>query len=495
MPAIRHDEILLRLVKDVNDIRSALRRVAVNLPLYDIANENTPNILSADQNNYVPGNYDILRLESSGDVQITGIRNGVKGRSLQIFNVGATYSITLAHQSASSDAQNRFDFGIGANIIVGPGSSFTVYYDSAQSRWIESSPTEESGIAKETTPAKISSDVNDYSIADYSVLRLSTDANRTITGMSGGIKGRKLQIFNVGLYAITLANESASSTAENRFNFSVTSNVVVLSGSSIQLYYDYAQRRWIEGFQLEESGISKETTPTQITADQNDYDASDYNSIRLSSDATRTITGISGGVQGRKLRIFNVGSYAIFLSNNNVLSAAENRFSFSNGRNALIAPGSNTTIYYDDTQLRWIGGDFESSGRIVAVVNQGTAQSIPNTTRTKVDPGSVIVDQYGFYDDANNRFNILYDGLYFIRFIGAWDTGSVNDNHRMLNIDVNVTTQGNSYIRNVVSDICNHECSCYWECVEGDTVEFYAEHANGSALDFLSCTVTLERIA
>lgn len=135
MPAINFNSTLLRLIKDVNDIRAALRRVAVDLPLFDIANENTPAQITADQNNYVPGNYDILRLFSDQDVHtITGFRGGIRGRSLRLFNVG-DYEIVLAHQNAGSDAANRIISTTGFDIVLNAGGEIVLYYDETQNRW------------------------------------------------------------------------------------------------------------------------------------------------------------------------------------------------------------------------------------------------------------------------------------------------------------------------------------------------------------------------
>lgn len=135
MPAIRSDQAILRLIKDVNDIRSALRRVTVNLPLFDIANENTPALLDASQDNYVVGNYDILRLKSSALITISGLRGGIKGRSLRIFNVG-DYEIFIAHQSTSSDAANRIISPTGFDMVLNAGGEIVLYYDKTIERWI-----------------------------------------------------------------------------------------------------------------------------------------------------------------------------------------------------------------------------------------------------------------------------------------------------------------------------------------------------------------------
>lgn len=136
MPSpVRHDDVLLRLIKDVNDIRANLRRVVANLPLYDIANENTPAQLTVNQNDYPPGNYDILMLSADHNVTITGITNGVKGRRLQLFNVGS-YSIILSHENTASLAQNRFRFQTGFSASLDPNTNLTVYYYDAAQRWI-----------------------------------------------------------------------------------------------------------------------------------------------------------------------------------------------------------------------------------------------------------------------------------------------------------------------------------------------------------------------
>lgn len=135
MPAIRHDDVLLRLVKDVSYIRSILNRVTVNLPLFDVANENTPSQLTGDQDNYTIGNYDLLRLSSSQAVTITGLKGGIKGRFLRIFNVG-DYPITLSYQDASSNIENRFKFSNGQDAPIPPSSNITVYYDRIEERWI-----------------------------------------------------------------------------------------------------------------------------------------------------------------------------------------------------------------------------------------------------------------------------------------------------------------------------------------------------------------------
>ena len=102
--------------------------------------------------------------------------------------------------------------------------------------------------------------------------------------------------------------------------------------------------------------ILNENTPAQITSTQNDYNPGDYDSLRLSADAARTITGISGGVTGRVLRLVIVGSFSITLAHESASSAAENRIRTPAGVDLVFsasATSAGALLYYDSTTERW----------------------------------------------------------------------------------------------------------------------------------------------
>lgn len=132
--AIKFDSTLMRLIKDVNEIKAALRHVTTNLPLYDVANENTPASISTDQNNYVPGNYDVLRINATADVTITGIANGKKGRFLEIINIG-TGRISFTDEDNNSLAINRISTPYDQTVTLLTNARTSFYYDSTQERW------------------------------------------------------------------------------------------------------------------------------------------------------------------------------------------------------------------------------------------------------------------------------------------------------------------------------------------------------------------------
>lgn len=95
-------------------------------------------------------------------------------------------------------------------------------------------------------------------------------------------------------------------------------------------------------------------SPTQITADQNDYNPTGLSTaavLRLSSNASRNITGLAGGAAGRILILHNVGSQNVVLKDESGSSAAANRFALPN--DLILLPDMSTALQYDATSSRW----------------------------------------------------------------------------------------------------------------------------------------------
>lgn len=97
------------------------------------------------------------------------------------------------------------------------------------------------------SPAQITATTNDYAptgFATASVLRLTTDANRVITGIAGGTDGRTIFIHNVGSFPITLNSEAASSLAVNRISLVGGAALLISPNQLIILQYDSTSSRW-----------------------------------------------------------------------------------------------------------------------------------------------------------------------------------------------------------------------------------------------------------
>lgn len=100
---------------------------------------------------------------------------------------------------------------------------------------------------------------------------------------------------------------------------------------------------------------AKATSPAQITADQNNYVLTGGRWMRLSTDASRSITGIAGGTDGREIVLTNVGAFDLVLTNEDAASTAANRILTGKllGASTTLSPGTSATLIYDSTTARW----------------------------------------------------------------------------------------------------------------------------------------------
>ncbi len=99
-------------------------------------------------------------------------------------------------------------------------------------------------------------------------------------------------------------------------------------------------------------------SPAQITANQDDYQPQGIGNAmrgwaRLDSDAAYNITGIVAGDDGDTLRLTNIGSFTLTLTNQDGASASANQFLFSTGGNIALAADASIDLIYDNTTGAW----------------------------------------------------------------------------------------------------------------------------------------------
>lgn len=91
---------------------------------------------ASQQDNYDTGKVGVVHFTGSTSFTLTGLRNGAEGIIVILFNSGSG-TITIADESASSDATNRFQTSTGANKSLTTDKAVVFIYLS--SRWREMS--------------------------------------------------------------------------------------------------------------------------------------------------------------------------------------------------------------------------------------------------------------------------------------------------------------------------------------------------------------------
>jgi hypothetical protein len=142
--------------------------------------------------------------------------------------------------------------------------------------------------------------------------------------------------------------------------------------------------------------LADDISPTQITSNQNDYNPtslSGANTLRLTSDAARDITGLQGGADGRILFIHNVGSFTITLKDESVSSSSANRFALYS--DITLQSDTGVIIQYDSTSSRWrainlasVGGGSFSSFTVAG--DGGASQTITDANTLTIAGGTSL---------------------------------------------------------------------------------------------------------
>ncbi len=95
------------------------------------------------------------------------------------------------------------------------------------------------------------------------------------------------------------------------------------------------------------------TTLDQLTANVNDYDVGVRSVIRVSSDASRNITGFVGIRDSRMIIVINVGSFDVVITHEDASSSANNRVITKTAGSITLTPRLSMILIYDATSLRW----------------------------------------------------------------------------------------------------------------------------------------------
>ena len=149
-----------------------------------------------------------------------------------------------------------------------------------------------------TTPATLTADTNNYAPAGFataSELRLSTDASRNLTGITGGTIGRLIFVHNVGAFNLVLKDEDAASTAANRF--ALPADLTLLPDTAAIFQYDNTSLRWrLLGGSGSGGGVKQQDTePTMVKGELwFDSDSGSFSLRYQNPDLTFTNVGLNG---------------------------------------------------------------------------------------------------------------------------------------------------------------------------------------------------------
>ena len=192
---------------------------------------------------------------------------------------------------------------------------------------------------------------------------------------------------------VQISKESSAKTASVVFSdaFSGRAEFGLIGSDAFKLKVSNDGSTFVEAFNIDQTsgnlalprGVSLTgvISPAQITSNQSDYNPAGIDSasvLQISTDASRTVSGLAGGTEGRVISVLNVGSQTVTLLDQSVSSTAANRFTL--GGDLALGAKQAAILRYDGTAARWFaiarpGGS--ASGALVATSNLSDLASKP----------------------------------------------------------------------------------------------------------------------
>jgi hypothetical protein len=189
--------------------------------------------------------------------------------------------------------------------------------------------------------------------------------------------------------------------------------------------------------------LAGDLAPPQITADQDNYNPTGLSGasvLRLSSDASRGLTGLAGGSDGRVVAIVNAGSNDVALRDANAASSAANRFAF--GVDVTLTSKQSVVLWYDATDSRWrlLAGPQAGGGSVPADLDIVLAELALGLA------DALNVAQ--FLGSAGNRFADSFDATTYVDTAGATnlDTGTAGQLKPSVAPSAQISTAGKTKI-------------------------------------------------
>lgn len=209
------------------------------------------------------------------------------------------------------------------------------------------------------SPAQIAATQNNYAptgIETCNVLRLTSDASRSITGLLAADpntrQGQIILIVNAGAFDIILEDEHASSDAANRFDLSA--DITLPGDTMIAVWYDAATDRWRAfGGPASFPGIDDNATGERLQIEDtilqvgSTVSASEYWIARQIADGLLGIGGDDAVDQGANIRLYGAGH-----------ATKANDFDFRQGSTVIAQWDSSAALFTFTNDVTLNGGAF-----------------------------------------------------------------------------------------------------------------------------------------
>lgn len=123
--------------------------------------------------------------------------------------------------------------------------------------------------------------------------------------------------------------------------------------------------------------------------------------LKQTSNTSTTLTGLTGGSEGRIVLLLNAGTGTLTLSHNSSSSTAGNKFSLPSAASYSLPPNQGVLLRYDGTNTSWYAFGSASGSMSLTEVGSMTSASLANIISDETGTGALVFAEAPTLINAN----------------------------------------------------------------------------------------------
>lgn len=300
-------------------------------------------------NNVDPANSSFLRITSG--TSLTGLAGGISGYELTLINATAA-AITLAHNSASSSAGNKLVTPTAQDVSLQPGAAIILKYSSQLLSGAGGWQVATTPLGTQPVEAAAIAAGNNVALSWGDFVRITSGTS--LTGLAGGTSGYQLTLINATAGDVTIANNSASSSAGNKIVTGTGGDIALPTGAALYLKYSANLLSGAGAWQVVggvAGGYKTSLAQSLAAGGTPTIGTQPFQRIKVQGNAAAVsmATTLAGGTDGMTL---------LFIGNDstNTVTIAQNDASngFILNGDVVLSKYSTLLVQYDSATSRWV---------------------------------------------------------------------------------------------------------------------------------------------
>jgi hypothetical protein len=211
---------------------------------------------------------------------------------------------------------------------------------------------------------------NNVNLGASSFLRLTSGTS--LTGLAGGLSGYEVTLINATGATVTIAHNSASSSAGNKIATESSADRPLVNGAAMLLKYSANLFAGAGGWQVVSVLTGAQLPEGTAIAAGNDVSLALADFVRITSGTS--LTGLAGGISGYQLTLINATAGDVTIANNSGSSSAGNKIVTGTGGDIALPSGAALYLKWSANLLT--GGAWQVVGGVAGGFKTSAVQTL-----------------------------------------------------------------------------------------------------------------------